>query len=379
MKTIGIITYHHNYNYGTMLQAYALQHKVSLLGYKAELIDFKQCKLLSRREMIRLRLKRLPVYIREFEKYLTLFKAKKFFSCRNERFEDFYNEELILGKQRYVNTIQLMENPPQYDGYVVGSDQTWNPYVSNGPEAFYLPFVSDSSKKGSYGPSLAVSTLTDVQKKQYKDRLKDFSFLSCREKSGAELLEKTTGKRVVSVLDPTLLLTSEEWMGVVTANKSDKKYILTYFLGDKKEHRKFVTQLSENTGLRVVSLPFSYLDIKNSKIEKIWGGPKEFLSLIRNASVVCTDSFHGTMFSINFNTNFYSFCKMDDDFADSENSRLYCALGLFGLSHRLVKNCVDAPTKIEPINFKSVNDILEQKRMESMEYLVEMLQNITRG
>jgi hypothetical protein len=70
---------------------------------------------------------------------------------------------------------------------------------------------------------------------------------------------------------------------------------------------------------------------------------------------------------------------MDDDFADSENSRLYCALGLFGLSHRLVKNCVDAPTKIEPINFKSVNDILEQKRMESMEYLVEMLQNITRG
>jgi hypothetical protein len=379
MKTIGIITYHHYYNYGTMLQAYALQKKVASLGYVSELIDFKQDNSLSKEEKMKLRIRRFPIYVKEFEKYFILANSKEKIKQKKQKFEDFYNKCLVVGKQKYTNTAQLIENPPQYDAYIVGSDQTWNPYVANSPEAFYLPFVSSDSKKGSYGPSLAVSKLTEEQKILYKDRLCGFAYLSCRESEGASLLEKVTGKKVVPVVDPTLLLTGQEWNNLTSQDEIEDEYILTYFLGDKKEHRKFVAQLSESTGLRVVSLPHSYLDIKNNKIEKIWGGPKEFLSLIRNASVVCTDSFHGTMFSINFNTNFYSFCKMDDDFADSENSRLYCALELFGLSHRLVKNGVEAPTKIEPINFKSVNNILEQKRRESMKYLVEMLQNITRG
>lgn len=379
MKTVGIITYHHYYNYGTMLQAYALQCKVADCGYKAELIDFKQDTSLTRGEMIKLRLKRFPVYIKEFDKYFILSKSEKNFKLRDKKFEEFYKKELVVGKQRYTSTVQLINQPPQYDGYVVGSDQTWNPYVAKSPEAFYLPFVSNGLKKGSYGPSLAVSRLTNEQKVRYKERLKDFAYLSCRESSGARLLEEVTEKRVIPVLDPTLLLTGEEWGKFAAPDKTAGEYILTYFLGDKKEHRKFVAQLSKNTGLKVVSLPISYLDIKDTKVEKIWGGPEDFISLIRNATVVCTDSFHGTMFSINFNTNFYSFCKMDDKTASSENSRLYSALQMFGLSDRLLKDGVEAPAKIVPIDFDTVNDILQCKRQESMEYLADMLQNITRG
>ena len=85
-----------------------------------------------------------------------------------------------------------MENPPVYDGYVVGSDQTWNPFVANSPEAFFLPFVENKSKKGSYDPSLAVKSLSDEKEKEYRKKLSNFSFLSCREQDGAQLLSRIT-------------------------------------------------------------------------------------------------------------------------------------------------------------------------------------------
>lgn len=378
MKTIGIITYHHYYNYGTMLQAYALQKKVCELGYAAELIDFKQDNSLSMVEKIQLRIRRLPVYIKETDKYRTLAKAKQYFALRTNKFEEFYQRELVVGEHKYTNTEQLMKEPPQYDAFLVGSDQTWNPYVANAPEAFYLPFVEDNNKKGSYGPSLAVTVLSEEQKKLYRERLQTFAYLSCREEAGSQLLEEITGKEVTTVLDPTLLLTKEEWLKFVTEEEIKREYILTYFLGDKKEHRKFVEQLSENTGLKVVSIPFSYLDIKNPRTDKRWVGPESFISLIKNAAIVCTDSFHGTMFSINLNSNFYSFCKMDDSNVGSQNSRLYSALDIFGLSERLIKDCDNVPTKIEPIDYKQVNEILYQKRSESMKYLEEMLAYIVK-
>ena len=379
MKTIGIITYHHYYNYGTMLQAYALQRKVCELGYDAELIDFKQDNSLSIVRKIQLRIRRLPVYIKEADKYRTLTKAKQYFALRINKFEEFYQRELVVGEHKYTNTEQLMKEPPQYDAFLVGSDQTWNPYVANAPEAFYLPFVEDNNKKGSYGPSLAVTVLSEEQRKLYRERLKTFEYLSCREEAGSKLLEEITEKKVTTVLDPTLLLTKDEWLQFAIEEDVKGRYILTYFLGDKKEHRKFVEKLSENTGLKIVSIPFSYLEIKNPKTDKRWGGPGEFISLIKNAAVVCTDSFHGTMFSINFNSNFYSFCKMDDDIDSSENSRLYSSLDIFGLSERLIKNCDNVPTEIEPINYEQVNEILCQKRNDSERYLKKMLENITKG
>ena len=170
MKTIGIITYHHYYNYGTMLQALALQEKVEQLGYQAELIDFKQDNSLSRYEMLKLRIKRMPVYIKERKKYRVLADSREKIKEKNELFEQFYKTYLHIGKKKYTTTLQLMENPPVYDGYVVGSDQTWNPFVANSPEAFFFPFVENKLKKGSYGPSLAVKSLSDEKEKEYRKK-----------------------------------------------------------------------------------------------------------------------------------------------------------------------------------------------------------------
>lgn len=379
MKTIGIITYHHYYNYGTMLQALALQEKVEQLGYQAELIDFKQDNSLSRYEMLKLRIKRMPVYIKERKKYRALADSREKIKEKNELFEQFYKTYLHVGKKKYTTTQQLMENPPVYDGYVVGSDQTWNPFVANSPEAFFLPFVENKSKKGSYGPSLAVKSLSDEKEKEYRKKLSNFSFLSCREQDGAQLLSRITQKEVKCVLDPTLLLSAKEWGKYCEFEIPKGPYILVYFLGEKSEHRRAVEKIQKLTNWKIISLPAAYLEMENNDYKKVWGGPKEFLSLIRGAALICTDSFHGTMFSINFQRNFFSFCKSSDSEESSENSRLYSALNIFGLSNRIIHNMDNLTAEDISIDYKNVIPILEEQRRDSIEYLENMLFEMTKG
>lgn len=379
MKTIGIITYHHYYNYGTMLQALALQEKVEQLGYQAELIDFKQDNSLSRYEMLKLRIKRMPVYIKERKKYRVLADSREKIKEKNELFEQFYKTYLHVGKKKYTTTQQLMENPPVYDGYVVGSDQTWNPFVANSPEAFFLPFVENKSKKGSYGPSLAVKSLSDEKEKEYRKKLSSFSFLSCREQDGAQLLSRITQKEVKCVLDPTLLLSAKEWGKYCEYEIPKEPYILVYFLGEKSEHRRAVEKIQKLTNWKIISLPAAYLEMENNDYKKVWGGPKEFLSLIRGAALICTDSFHGTMFSINFQRNFFSFCKSSDSEESSENSRLYSALNIFGLSNRIIHNMDNLTAEDISIDYKNVIPILEEQRRDSIEYLENMLFEMTKG
>ena len=379
MKTIGIITYHHYCNYGTMLQALALQEKVEQLGYQAELIDFKQDNSLSRYEMLKLRIKRMPVYIKERKKYRALADSREKIKEKNELFEQFYKTYLHVGKKKYTTTQQLMENPPVYDGYVVGSDQTWNPFVANSPEAFFLPFVENKSKKGSYGPSLAVKSLSDEKEKEYRKKLSNFSFLSCREQDGAQLLSRITQKEVKCVLDPTLLLSAKEWGKYCEFEIPKEPYILVYFLGEKSEHRRAVEKIQKLTNWKIISLPAAYLEMENNDYKKGWGGPKEFLSSIRGAALICTDSFHGTMFSINFQRNFFSFCKSSDSEESSENSRLYSALNIFGLSNRIIHNMDNLTAEDISIDYKNVIPILEEQRRDSIEYLENMLFEMTKG
>ena len=373
MKTIGIITYHHYYNYGTMLQALALQEKVEQLGYQAELIDFKQDNSLSRYEMLKLRIKRMPVYIKERKKYRALADSREKIKEKNELFEQFYKTYLHVGKKKYTTTQQLMENPPVYDGYVVGSDQTWNPFVANSPEAFFLPFVENKSKKGSYGPSLAVKSLSDEKEKEYRKKLSNFSFLSCREQDGAQLLSRITQKEVKCVLDPTLLLSAKEWGKYCEFEIPKEPYILVYFLGEKSEHRRAVEKIQKLTNWKIISLPAAYLEMENNDYKKVWGGPKEFLSLIRGAALICTDSFHGTVFALLFEKPFFVFERVSQKGYGNMNSRINTLMKTFDLQDHIVSNKMDFSfTKME-WNYSSVREILNEKRAEAKEYLIDAM------
>ena len=314
------------------------------------------------------------------KKYSAIYKNKKNLELRNKAFADFYESKIKTGNCFYKNTSEIMNNPPVYDGYVVGSDQTWNPYASYGPLAFLLPFVDDNKKKGSYAPSVAVSKLTDEQQSRFVKYLSNFNCLSCREKEGSVLLERILNREVKTVLDPTFLLDRDRWLEMTNDEKSEKnngRYIFTYFLGEKKEHRVFVKELSRKTGLKIVSIPASYLEMRDKEVEKEWVGPSGFLQLINNAEIVCTDSFHGTALSIVFNKNFYSFCKTADSTETSENSRLYNVLNQFELSDRMINLQTEVPDNLDDIDYEAVNKILEKRKNESMEYLINMLRRIT--
>lgn len=374
MKSVGIITYHFLNNYGTMLQALALQNKIESYGVKSELIDYRiQDYKESKFDILKIRIKRIAIYIRGFSKYYIKFSDSKNEEVRKERFREFYNKNIITGNKRYNTYKELQDNCPEYDIYIVGSDQTWNPNVSKAPEAFYLTFVSEKEGKtlGSYAPSIGVSSLSQDQKNIMKSRLEKIEYLSCREEKGANIIKELTGRDVTTVLDPTFLLNRSEWNHYCADMKIGKQYILQYFLGDVKECREFVEKLSEKTGLDIIVLPHSYLDIKDSTKEKMYVGPGEFLALVKNATYVCTDSFHGTAFSINFNKNFYSFHKRKNTEATSDNSRISDILSRLNLEDRLITD--NKILDVIDINYEEVNKKLTEFRESSEKFLEKII------
>ena len=147
-------------------------------------------------------------------------------------------------------------------------------------------------------------------------------------------------------------------------------------MGDVEKQRDFVKKLADRTGYMVVTIPASYLEFKNKSWNQQWCGPDGFISLFNNAAYVCTDSFHGTAFAINFNKPFFTFCKTKDNERTSENSRLYSILDMFGLSGRLIED--GKLPKDLSVDFSYANKVLNQKRHEATVYLEKMLKTITR-
>ena len=372
-KTIGIITFHRYSNPGTVLQALALQDKIEEYGYHVELIDFEARISETRLENFTNHIRRIPVYIKDFKKYYYQFVYRDNIKLKQTLSNSFHDNTIHVGNNKYYSTEQLCENPPVYDGYIVGSDQTWNPNVSHNPDAFYLTFVEDSDRCGSYAPSVASSRLTNAQEQRMCSLLPHIRWLSCRERSGAEKIEKLTGRMVKTVLDPTLLLDMEQWEKYTKPVKVYKPYILQYILGESKEHRDYVRNISQKLNMPIINISTTFLDWKENNV--LICGPDEFLWLIKNASLVCTDSFHGTAFSLNLNVPFVSFERYSRDNAKSENTRLYDLLNSIGLESRIV----DANTSIDifDIDFSNAMTRLLKLREESEEYLKKMLLSIT--
>ena len=262
MKKVGIVTYHKHYNYGTMLQALALQDAVNSMGCRAEIIDFFQPNVLHGKERLFSYAKKLGEYIShpdELKQRLSRNRIETGFgeqiAQKKKSFDDFYDSNIRLSAARYGGSEELRNDPPEYDVYLVGSDQTWNPNVGGNPDAFYLDFAPREKRRACYAPSVSAAALTDEQKRRMARLLGNVEILSCREKRGAELLEEITGRSVETVLDPVFLLSEEEWAGYAEDVTAPPEYILQYFLGKNPAHREAVQRLSDRLGLPVVSIP----------------------------------------------------------------------------------------------------------------------------
>jgi hypothetical protein len=250
----------------------------------------------------------------------------------------------------------------RYDFFVTGSDQVWNPNYRKGSPVDFLTFAP-KEKRISYAASFGVSKIPEEYIEDYRLWLSELNHVSVREETGAEIIKELTGREATVSLDPTMLLTKEEWLSIskTPSDKPMKGYLLTYFLGNiPKERMKLMKQIAKKNDLEIVNLA----QVKD-RIPYL-SGPSEFIDYIHSASVFCTDSFHGAVFSILLSTPFIVFER--DGKAPSMNSRIETLLQTFKLESRAAEN-IQTNKQIFDVDYLHTIPILEKERTKAMDYL----------
>ena len=367
-----------------MLQAYALYRALQMRGADSEYISY-QTSIPSLKQRL---FQGLIRYLSNPEKLYTKFVVRKeknqndfsFFKTKDfkttiDAFNQWYEE--CIPHTRHVYTEKDIQTVSDvYAKYIVGSDQVWSPYRNRKKaffDYFFLNFVVNSSKKYSYAPSFGTTDLSLSYLEHVKKALSSFNKLSCRETALARKLSELTQKEIMPVTDPTLLLDKAEWKKVCKpVSGMPSKYILCYILGEKKAISRFAEKLSKEK-----KIPVYYILTRPCYLEKqncLTGvGPGEFLSLIMNASFVCTDSFHGSIFSINFNVPFYSFTKRESTDSTNDNDRILLVLKEFGLENRFR---YDTDMYFDDV-FSFADEILSARRLQSGFFLQSIIDEKT--
>ena len=369
-------------NYGTQLQAYATIKAVKKLGYECEIIVYhKQYKPVD----YFLGLKRL-FQDGSLKSTLKLRKKKKllrgnslFATGYSERKECVYNFKrtyLFPYSRTYTGFDALCKGAENYSTIMSGSDQVWLPqgYASK----FYtMMFVPNNIPKISYASSFGVSDIPNYHRKEAREFLNRLDFISVREVRGKELVEKYSSNKATVVVDPTLLINSNEWEKLCV-DICKEPYIFCYFLGTQKECREQAKKLSEYTGLKIIVL--KHLDEYIPEDESFGDeapynvGPEKFISYIKNATYVLTDSFHGTVFSTLFEKQFMTFYRFKTNDKMSKNSRIDSLLGQLGLMERIYKEGDILEIIDKSIDYGLVQKKLSIMRNESQNFLKSSLE-----
>ena len=385
LKKVGIVSCYFKNNYGSMLQAYATKKildnnnipnetinidnnidfkKGKRKYYASQLFNFKFIK--SKFGMIKLKLDKKIV--KDLGKNI---------SIRDSKYKEFRKEfNLSISCPDYKSLSEMAD--AKYSDVIVGSDQLWLP-VNVVSDYYTLNWVSDNINKISYATSFGISKIPDKYTDEYKKFLSRINYLSVREESGKKICDEY-GISSKVVCDPTILLTKEEWeQEAVQERIIPDKYILCYFLGSNIEHRKFAEKLKEKTGYKIVSLNHADEYVKYSDtfadITPYDIGPREWINLIKNAEYVCTDSFHGTVFSLLFNKTFFDFRRYSESNKMSTNSRIDSLLDLAGVDkNRILTGNEDVDTVIKyKINYNKVNKNIDKIRQESKKWLLNSI------
>ncbi len=318
MSRVGILTFLHNDNYGSSLQAYALQRVIRELGHDCAHLDYMP----DRKEKIRNMLLsgNSPKLILEGLRKRSVKAGQEGARNKSTAIPAFYERRMKLSR-KCRNASELRNVSKEYDILVCGSDQIWNPVWLN--QAYFLTFVPEGKRKVAYAPSLGIRTLPAAGKiRKIRKWTKGFDAVSVREEEGAELLEKMTGIRAEVMPDPVCLLSREEWAEIAAPAPSGERYMLCYFIGTNDTYREQVRRISEKTGLRVLEIPVT-AEGYHASFEKLEGiGPEEFLGAIQGADCFCTDSFHGLVLGTILGVRTEVLRRYREDDPESKNSRV---------------------------------------------------------
>lgn len=333
MKKIGIIThYYGSQNYGGLLQAYALCQKLNALGYDAEQIQYIHENTQELSSVIRKwNMRRIANAVKI--RFLRV-KEKEFWGNMKKRsnvLEEFRTR--IPHSLEVYSKDTISQSNDSYDAFITGSDQVWN--MDWYDEAYFLKFV-ENKPKYSYAASVGTNELTAERQKLFKENLADYTKISVREKDSVELLQPLVKVEIQHVLDPTLLLSKNEWDEICFGKRIQEKYLFCYFLGEGIIERQLAREYADAHELKIVTLPF--LNGQKRKCDEKFGdvklydvSPGEFVSLIKYSDCVFTDSFHACVFSNIYEKNFFVFPRSG---ADKMSNRITSLLTLFNNQER---------------------------------------------
>lgn len=367
MSDIGIFTIIALDNYGAVLQGYALQKQLSLMGYGAELVDLRNKDQNDCRLFLKIH---SPLDILRNVRQLISYKKNK---KRMDLFNSFVEKYMKLSRN-YSNSEELTERKLPYKLLLTGSDQTFNLKLPVFKKEFYLGFEKDIPK-ASYASSFGefCKSYTDDEKKLIKGWLSEYKFIGIREEQGVEFAKEITDREdIVQNIDPTLLINRKGWEELIDSKENQHgDYLLFYSVLSDKWVVDKVKKIAAGLNLKVIAPHMCNQFEIGAGFERVSAGPAEFLKLIKNARLVLTTSFHATVFSVIFHKNFCSFIL-------EEGNRIGGLLKMCGLEERTISSA-ENEAEFSEIDFSYADNALEKARSESIAYLYTVLNDIFGG
>ena len=372
-KKIGIITFHASHNCGSMMQAYALQHFLEKNNYDNEIIDFQTE---GQKDKYAVWHKKITIknIVKNFISLTHPIKMQKVW----DEYENFMKKNMNLSKDKYSNQEDLNDISQKYNICISGADQIWNITIKDANDAYFLPY--NGIKKIAYAPSFGAKKIQNYTNKidKYKKYLNSFNVLSIRERNGQKWIEELINKEVPVVLDPTLLLDAEDYDLVAKSSGIKGKYIFYYAPTYSRKLDKFVKKVSKKYKLPVIvwnarEYFFKMEWIHGFHLTKI-EHPGIYLDLIRNAELVITTSFHGTIFSTIYRKKFWTL-KNGEMYQNDD--RVKTLVSQLKIEDRLISPVFDINTDyIEEVNYSQYEQQLSKLRKFSETYLLDSIKEM---
>lgn len=359
MKKVGIISFHNVINYGAVLQSYALNLTFRKYGAICEHVDYTAVKIENSYN---------PFAVKTRGDFHTLIDYMVCFTANRlteKRFKNFLKKYIPTSKRYTYDTIRNAAGV--YDLLVCGSDQVWNTELTGDDYTYFLDF-DNAADKVSYAASFGKINIPEKDKERINECLKKFLLITVREQSACKWLTDIVNFESTVVPDPVFLLSRDEWERLCLNTRIvNEKYVLLFMLHDNSSTIEFAEKLANNLDLQLVSISNSIKRIGNSK--RLRGcGPEEFLTLIRDAEYVVTDSFHASAMSVIFNKNLYIGLKAGD--LVSLNTRIDTLAEKFQIKDRIIK---EKMTENNPINLDYINSQLEKEKQFGREVVIKMI------
>lgn len=376
MKKIGLITFHASHNIGSMLQTYAMQHVLeSIYDKNVEVINFSTKR---QKEIYSLFFKWDSIKKAIMNIAVLLF--YKQFKSRFNDFEKFLGEYINTTERKYETVDELAEIENEYDVLVCGSDQIWNTNCADFDNAYFLSFAKDTPKI-AYAPSLGgKNILSNIKKnpKVYTQYLEGFHRLSVREENGKKWLKELTDKKIEVLPDPTLLLDKSNWEALAKQREFEEKYIFFYGAVYHPDTYEVLEKISKKLNMKIVMLDYKRWFFKKNLLRGFsiskHCSPADYLGLIKNAEMVITTSFHGTIFSTVFNKNFWTLTFKS---TNEDDDRIQTLLNQLDMSsRRIYMEDIGNIDLSEDVNYDNYVDSIENLRERGFSYLNEAFNSL---